>query len=159
MHIGFFAGSFDPPTLGHLDLILRSRALCDHLIVGIGNHIEKKALFTPKERIEMVREITESQGGIEVIAFEGLVVEAAVKAKATCLIRGVRTASEFDYEQEMATANRKLGRMETCFLFTKPEFSEISSSLVRSLALHGKRLTGFVSDAIEERIFQRLKAT
>ena len=105
----------------------------------------------------MLKKITKSLSGIEVISFEGLVVEAATKAKATCLIRGLRSNDEFTYEQEMATANKKLGRMETCFLFTKPELSELSGSIVRELASHGKRLHGFVPDAIEERVFKKLK--
>lgn len=157
MNIGFFAGSFDPPTLGHLDLIKRARALCDHLIVGIGTHAQKKPLFTIEERKKMLKTITESISEIEVISFDGLAVEAAVKAGATCLIRGLRSSDEFTYEQEMATANRKLGRIETCFLLTRPELSEISATLIRELASHGKRLNDFVPDVIEEFIFKRLK--
>lgn len=156
MKTGFFAGSFDPPTLGHLDIIKRACALCDHLIVGIGTHAKKKPSFSLDDRKKMLKEITESLSKVEVIAFDGLVVEAAAKAKATCLIRGLRSSDAFAYEQEMATANRKIGRMESCFLLTRPELSEISASLIRELASHGKRLKDFVPDAIEEQIFKKL---
>lgn len=156
MNIGFFAGSFDPPTLGHLDIIKRASTLCDHLIVGIGTHSQKKPLFTHEERKKMLKKITESLSIVKVISFEGLVVEAAAQAKATFLIRGLRSSDAFTYEQEMATANRKLGRMETCFLLTKPELSEISASLVREVASHGKRLHDFVPDVIEETVFKKL---
>ncbi len=153
MKTGFFAGSFDPPTLGHLDLIQRAHALCDHLIIGVGVHSEKAALFSKEERVEMLKKITKHLDHVVVIHFEGLVVEAATKAQATSLFRGLRSPNEFKHEHEMATANRKSGRLETCFLLTRPELSKVSSSLVRELATHGKRLSGFVPNAIEELIF------
>lgn len=156
MKIGFFAGSFDPPTLGHLDIIKRASALCDHLIIGIGTHAQKKPLFLAEERTKMLQEITQSLTNVEVISFNGLLVEAALKAGATSLIRGLRSSAEFPYEQEMATANRKLGRMETCFLLTRPEFSQISATLIRERASRGKRLSGLCPESIEKSLFKKL---
>lgn len=159
MKIAFFAGSFDPPTLGHLDIIKRAHALCDRLIVGIATHPQKKPLFTPQERIRMLQKITANLPHVEVISFNTLVVEEAARVKASCLLRALRSGDEFTYEQEMATANRKMGRLETCFLFARPELSEISTSLVKELASHGKRLHGFVPDELEEAIFSRLESS
>jgi len=142
--IGLLPGTFDPPTLGHLDLIQRASKICDHLIIAIATKPNKKPLFTSEERKEMLHLIAPK---VEVIAFNGLIVDLAREKKANFLIRGLRTLADYDYEFQMALANRKLGNIETLFL--PAEHTEISSSLIREIAHFGGPLHPFVPAEIE----------
>lgn len=129
-----YTGSFDPITLGHLNVIERSSRLVDHLIVGIGLNIEKQPLFTADERAELVERVTRKLGNIEVRQFSGLAVKFVRDCHARVIIRGVRSLSDMDSEFTMTLANRKLdASIETVFLMADEEFSHVSSSLIKQI--------------------------
>lgn len=151
------SGSFDPPTLGHCDLIQRAQALCDELVVGIGSNSEKcSTLFTPQERIELLQKACSSLEKVRFAFFSGLVVDYAKEIKASCLLRGVRHAEDLLYEQQMAYVNRHLTGIDTLFLVSDPQYALISSSLLKEIAGRGQRLHSFLPESIENCVFQRL---
>ncbi len=136
-----YTGSFDPITLGHLNVIERSSRLVDRLIVGIGTNIDKQSLFTGDERAELVERVTKQLGNVEVRQFAGLAVQFVRECNARVIIRGVRSLSDMDTEFTMTLANRKLDpSIETVFLMADEEFSHVSSSLI-------KQITPLASDA------------
>ena len=143
MRIGFYPGSFDPITFGHLDVIARAARLVDKLVIGIGTHGAKQALLSAEERLALVREVVKpvaEHAGLkcEVVTFAGLTVEAAKSAKANVIIRGLRDASDFDYEVQMSQMNSALTpEVETIFLAASPATRMISSSLVKQIAKMG----------------------
>ena len=129
-----YTGSFDPITLGHLNVIERSSRLVDELIVGVGTNIDKQALFTADERVELVERVTKPLGNVEVRQFSGLAVQFVRECKARVIIRGVRSLSDMDTEFTMTLANRKLDPgIETVFLMADEEFSHVSSSLIKQI--------------------------
>ncbi len=135
-----YTGSFDPITLGHLNVIERSSRLVDELIVGIGLNIDKQSLFTADERVELIRRLTDRLGNVVVKSFEGLAVRFVRDCKARVIIRGVRSLSDMEAEFTMTLANRKLDAdVETVFLMADEEFSHVSSSLI-------KQITSLASD-------------
>lgn len=153
-----FPGTFEPPTLGHLDIIQRAAGICDKLYVGIAVSSEKtgRSLFSTEEKMEMLKEITRSFPKVEVVSFSGLVVDFAKKNGVNFLIRGLRTFTDFEYEFRMALANRKISGLETVFLMPDERQAHISSTLIREIAANKTRLKDFIPAAIEERVFQRL---
>jgi pantetheine-phosphate adenylyltransferase len=129
-----YTGSFDPITLGHLNVIERSSRLVDTLVVGIGTNIDKQALFTADERAELVERVTRPLGNVEVRQFSGLAVHFVRECQARVIIRGVRSLSDMDTEFTMTLANRKLDSgVETVFLMADEEFSHVSSSLIKQI--------------------------
>ncbi len=133
--VAVYTGSFDPVTLGHLNVIERSSRLVDKLIVGIGTNIEKQSLFTPEERVDLVRLCTERLGNVEVRAFSGLAVNFVRESGARVMLRGVRSLGDIEAEFTMTLANRKLDPgIETVFLMADEQFSHISSSLIKQIA-------------------------
>jgi pantetheine-phosphate adenylyltransferase len=129
-----YTGSFDPITLGHLNVIERSSHLVDQLIVGVGMNIDKQALFTAEERVELVERVTRPLGNVEVRQFSGLAVQFVRDCQARVIIRGVRSLSDMDTEFTMTLANRKLDPgIETVFLMADEEFSHVSSSLIKQI--------------------------
>jgi pantetheine-phosphate adenylyltransferase len=132
--IAVFTGSFDPITLGHLNVIERSCRLVDQLIVGVGVNIEKPPLFTPEERVELIQRTTAPLGNVVVKPFTGLAVRFVRECKARVIIRGVRSLSDMELEFTMTLANRKLDPdIETVFLMADDEFSHVSSSLIKQI--------------------------
>jgi pantetheine-phosphate adenylyltransferase len=140
---GFYSGSFDPPTNGHLDVIERSVFLCDRIVVGIGAHATKAALFTPEERVAMVLEaagpaLAKAGVKLDTVVFSGLAVEAGKAAGANLIIRGLRDATDFDYEMQMAGMNAQMAPgLKTVFLPASAHARHISSTLVRPIAQMG----------------------
>ncbi len=133
--VAVYTGSFDPVTLGHLNVIERSSRLVDKLIVGIGTNIEKQSLFTPQERVDLVRLCTKRLGNVEVRSFSGLAVNFVRECGARVLLRGVRSLGDIEAEFTMTLANRKLDpNIETVFLMADDQFSHISSSLIKQIA-------------------------
>jgi pantetheine-phosphate adenylyltransferase len=129
-----YTGSFDPITLGHLNVIARSSRLVDRLIVGIGTNIDKQSLFSGDERAELVERVTAPLGNVEVRQFSGLAVQFVRECDARVIIRGVRSLSDMDTEFTMTLANRKLDPgIETVFLMADEEFSHVSSSLIKQI--------------------------
>lgn len=130
-----YVGSFDPPTLGHLDMIQRGAALFDRLIVGIGINPDKKPLFSPDERVQLVEEMTADLPNVEIRSFHGLSVSFAEDCDANVLLRGVRTVSDIELEFTMALTNHALApSLETVFLMSSEKYSHISSTLIKQIA-------------------------
>ena len=137
--IGLYAGSFDPVTLGHLDIIRRGARLVDKLIVSVGINPDKSPLFSPTERVEMLQSVLKEIPNVEVDCFEGLTVDHVHRRKAGVMIRGIRTVSDIESEFTMALTNRTLSPdIETVFLMASEKYSHISSSLIKQIALMGK---------------------
>lgn len=155
MPTAIYAGSFDPPTLGHQDLILRASGLFSRLIVAVGVNTEKATLFTSDERIEMLREICVGLDNVEVAHFSGLLVEFAREKGARILVRGLRAVSDFEHEFQMSLTNRTLApEIETAFLMATAEQMFVSSSIVKEVARYG----GDVSRLVPPFVAARLKA-
>jgi pantetheine-phosphate adenylyltransferase len=155
MRIGFYPGSFDPITFGHLDIIARAGRVVDRLVVAVGTHGNKSPLLSAAERVSLVELVTRpivehSALKIEVVTFEGLAVDAAHQAKAHFFIRGLRDASDFDYEVQMAHMNGALApALETVFLAASPATRMISSSLVKQIAKMGGDISLFLPKQAE----------
>ena len=158
MSLAVYPGSFDPFTLGHRDILLRSLKIFDEVVIAVGVNQNKKTLFTADERVEMIKkEISEikleNNNDVKVECFEGLIVDLASKHNASSLIKGVRGPVDYDYEAQMAGMNTVMcPDLETIFLMSKPEFSFIHSSLVKQISLMGGNVTGFVSDNIKSQL-------
>jgi pantetheine-phosphate adenylyltransferase len=136
--LAVYAGSFDPPTLGHLDLIERASALFSDVIVGIGKHPTRNPLFTVEERVALVSEVSSHLPNVAVDAFDGLLIAYCKEKKARVIVRGLRAATDFEYELQIAHANADLEPdVDTIFLPTRTKNGFISASLVREIASHG----------------------
>ncbi len=160
MKKALFPGTFDPPTLGHLDIINRAANLCNKLYIGIANNLNKPdKLFTLAEKQAMLNLCIKNISNVEVVTFSGLVVECAKAHDVDCIIRGLRSFSDFEYELQMALANHKMTGIETIFLPAAETFSHISSTLIREIASYGGPLQAFVSAEIEQKIQEKLKAS
>jgi pantetheine-phosphate adenylyltransferase len=161
---GFYPGSFDPVTYGHLDIIARAARLVDHLVLGVGVHHGKQALIPAGERIALLQGVTrpvaEHTGvKISVVTFDGLAVDAARAAKANLIIRGLRDSSDFDYEVQMGQMNGALAPdIETVFLAASPATRMIASSLVKQIARMGGDVTLFIPREAVAAVKQALKS-
>lgn len=145
-----FAGSFDPPTLAHLNLIERAALLFPKLFVGVAHNLRKTHPLLPHaERVAFLKEACKRHSNVEVIEIKGLTVDWARQHEIDFLLRGVRSSGDMDVEYGMATANFRLGQLETLFLPTDPRYSWISSTLIREIAREGGSLREFVSPEIE----------
>ena len=143
--IALYPGSFDPPTRGHEDLIRRSLALCDHLIVAVAINSSKQPLFTVEERLDLLRRTVGVDGRVTYETFDGLLVDFARARGATMVVRGLRAVSDFDYEFQMAQLNRHLAAdVETVYLPASPKYSFVSSSGVREVAAWGGSVDDWV---------------
>ena len=150
-----YPGSFDPISLGHLDIIERAAQIFDKVIVAVLINTEKKGFFPIDERIEMVQHVTRHLPNVEVRGFSGLTVNFLKEVGARVIIRGLRVVSDFDFELQMANANRALEpEIETLMMMTSPNYSYLSSSLVRQVMHFGGNLEGFVPGPIIERLKQ-----
>jgi len=150
-------GSFDPITNGHIDIIRRATEMCDRVIVGVLMNLEKKALFSVEERVEMIQELFTDEERIEVQSFEGLLVRFGRQVGAGLIVRGIRAISDYEYELQMALMNRRLApEIDTVFLLPKEEYSYLSSRLVKEIATHDGSVEGLVPPAIEKRLKDRL---
>lgn len=153
MRIGIYPGSFDPITLGHLDVIKRSSRLVDLLIIGVLNNSGKHPLFTAEERVEMIKEVTRNIENIQVESFSGLLAEFARIKKAAVIVRGLRAITDFEYELQMAQINHKIeSEVDTIFFTTSVEYSYLSSSVVKEVAFHKGDISSFVPIELVERI-------
>lgn len=148
-----YAGSFSPPTLGHLDVIDRAAALFDELIVAVLSQTAKHYLFSVEQREDMLRRITSGRSNVRVISDTGLLVDVVRRERADVIVRGLRNPADLTFEAQMAEANRQIGGVETVFLNSRPEFSMISSTIVRDCALHGAPINSMVPREIIEQIY------
>jgi pantetheine-phosphate adenylyltransferase len=149
-------GSFDPITLGHLDVIERAAERFDRVVVAVLENLRKQATFTVEERMAMIVEETSHLGNVEVDRFQGLLVDFCGQHGIGVVCKGLRAVSDFEYELQMAQMNRRIGGVETIFLATNPEHSYLSSSLVKEVARFGGPLDGTVPERVQTALRERL---
>jgi pantetheine-phosphate adenylyltransferase len=156
--VALYPGSFDPLTLGHVDIIKRGSSLFDIIIVAVLENIDKTPMFTVEERLEMIEETFAELGNVEADSFSGLLVDYAAKRNATAIVRGIRAISDFEYEFQMALMNRRLApSIETVFMMPAEEYSYVSSRLVKEVATLGGNIRGLVPAGIENRLYERAR--
>ncbi|MDD5163013.1 MAG: pantetheine-phosphate adenylyltransferase [Candidatus ainarchaeum sp.] len=157
MKIAVYAGTFDPVTFGHLDVIERACQLFDKIIVGVSTNPEKKPLFSVEERISLIKDCTKQFKNLEIASFEGLLVDFAKKKKAGIILRGLRELSDFQGEFQRAIINRKLApEIETVFIATNAKFFYLNSSIVKEIACLNGNISCFVPKQVEKALKQKL---
>ena len=157
MAIAVYPGSFDPVTLGHLDIIERSAHMMDHLIVGVLQNNSKTPLFSVEERVKMLNEVTRDMTNVIVVPFDGLLVEFAKKMDACMIVRGLRAITDFEYELQMAQTNRVIAPdIDTIFLTTNLKYSYLSSSIVKEIAGYQGDISEFLHPAVAEKVREKL---
>ena len=158
--IGVYPGTFDPITLGHLDIIRRGAKLVDRLIIGVTTNPSKNPMFTPEERMASVRREVADQGidNVEVVGFNALLMKFARKQEASVIVRGLRAVADFEYEYQMAGMNQQLdAEIETVFLMADVGLQPIASKLVKEIALFGGDISGFVTPTIRDEVIARVE--
>ena len=158
--IGVYPGTFDPITLGHMDIIRRGAKLVDELVIGVTTNVAKSPMFTDDERIEMVeREVAAiGNGNIRVVGFNSLLMDFADSLGATTVIRGIRGVTDFEYEYQLTGMNRQLNnRVETVFLMADVALQPIASRLVKEIALYGGEIGKFVTATIRDEVMARVE--
>jgi pantetheine-phosphate adenylyltransferase, bacterial len=139
-----FSGTFDPFTTGHYELIRRALCFTDEIVIAIGVNSEKKTFYSLEERIENIKNIFAKETRVKVMSYDSLTVDFAKSINVDFILRGIRNINDFEYEKNMACINRKLSGIETVFIFSEPEYSYISSSLVRELIAHNKDISNLI---------------
>jgi pantetheine-phosphate adenylyltransferase len=149
-------GSFDPPQLGHLDVIGRTAALFDEVVVAVLVNKSKKSLFTVEERMEMLTEVVEPWPNVRIDSFHGLLVDYCRDHDVRAIVKGLRGSSDFDYELQMAQMNQRLSGVDTLFMSTSPEYSYVSSSLVKEVATYGGDIAHLLPASVHRRLLERI---
>ena len=150
-------GSFDPVTLGHIDIITRASRMFDNVIVGVFVNSEKHPVFSIEERLRFLERTVGDIPNVRVISCDGLLAQCAKDLGATAVVRGLRAVSDFEYEFQMALTNRKLNpELDTVFLASDSSYTYLSSSIVKNVAYHGGDITNFVPPCIHDEIFNRI---
>ena len=149
-------GSFDPVTLGHLDIISRASAIYDEVTVAVLVNKKKSSLYTVEERMELLGEVTKGYGNVVVDAFHGLLVDYCRDKDIPVIVKGLRAVSDFDYELQMAQMNVSLAGVETLFMTTNPQYSFLSSSLVKEVATYGGDVSHLVPEVVQQSLASRL---
>lgn len=144
MTTGIFTGSFNPFTIGHDAIVKRALRMMDRIIIGVGTNRQKNNELSADERVNQINKVYTNNQRIEVKAYSGLSVDFAITEQATCFVKGVRSVKDFEYEREQAELNRRLSGIDTIFLIAEPEYSGISSSLVRELMSFGRDVSEFL---------------
>ncbi len=156
MKSAIYPGSFDPVTLGHLDIIKRSASLCDTLIVGVLNNSTKTPLFSVEERVNMLKEVTKDIPNVKVMSFSGLLVDFARQQGVRAIIRGLRAVTDFEYELALSQTNHAINPdVDTIFLTTSIEFSYLSSSMVKEIAMYGGDFSKFVPEPVIHKMYAK----
>ncbi len=148
MRRAIFPGTFDPFTIGHYSIVTRALTFMDEVIIGIGINENKNTYFPIERRVEMIREFYRNEPRIRVEAYEGLTIDFARDMEAAFIVRGIRTVKDFEYEETIADINRKLAGIETILLFTEPEMTCISSTIVRELLTYEKDISQFIPEGM-----------
>ena len=148
MRRAIFPGTFDPFTLGHLDILNRSKLIFDEVIIGIGENIDKKAMFSLEDRIDFIKSVVINSENIKVQSYKGLTIDFCKKVDANFIVRGVRNNGDFEFEKAIARTNRLLSKIETVFLLTSAKTSFISSSIVRELIKNKGDYSRFIPESI-----------
>ena len=156
--IAIYPGSFDPITLGHLDVLSDGAKMFDRVIIAVLKNSSKKGFLTVEERVQLIKECIKDLPNVEVDSFDGLTVEYAKKKNATILLRGLRAVSDFEYEMQLSQTNRALSEdIKTVFLMTKPEYNFISSSTVKEILMHNGDISKFVSPEVNDYLINKVK--
>lgn len=151
--IALFPGTFDPITIGHLDIIHRALPLFDKLVIGIGRNANKTAMFSEEQRMKWIRDIFGDNPKVNVVVYEGLTVECCRKVGANFIVRGIRYVNDFEYEKAIADMNRSLDKdIETVFLTCLPQYTSVASTLVRDVIRNGGNARQFLPDAVAKDI-------
>jgi pantetheine-phosphate adenylyltransferase len=154
--ICLFPGTFDPITIGHLDIIHRSLGLFDKLIIGIGRNVNKAAMFSEQQRLQWIREIFRETPQISAVAYDGLTVQCCRNVGANFILRGIRYVNDFEYEKAIADMNRSLDKdIETIFLTCLPQYTSVASTLVRDVLRNGGDATQFLPEAVARSLPQK----
>lgn len=152
-----YPGSFDPVTNGHLDILDRSLSLFKHVTIVVAGNTSKNALFLPEERVELIREVVSDRKNVDVEYYSGLIMEYAAEKKVGAVIRGLRAASDFEYEFMMASMNKNLNsNVETVFMMTSQNLFFVSSSMIRELAYYGGDITPYVPSVVAKKVKEKL---
>ena len=160
MKKAIYPGSFDPLTLGHVDIIERSARIVDELVVGVLNNSAKNSLFSIEERVSMIKEMTEHLPNVTVASFDGLLVDYMKEIDATIIVRGLRAVTDFEYELQIAQTNHvENPDVETIFLTTSLQYSYLSSTIVKEFASYGGDISKFVPRQFIDRIYQKYNIT
>lgn len=158
MKIAVYPGSFDPVTHGHMDIIRRSASVFDKLIVGVLRNKSKNPLFTVQERVKMIQEVTSDIENVEVVDFDGLLIDFVHKVGAKAIVRGLRAVTDFEYKLQMSLTNKVIAPdVETVFLTTNLQYSYLSSSIVKEIASYNGDISHFVDKRVEKAIQDKMK--
>ena len=150
-----FPGTFDPFTIGHQSLVDRALTLVDEIVISIGINSAKKTYFSLEARVASIEQLYRSDPRVKVMLYDSLTVDFAKRIDARFILRGIRTVNDFEYEKYMADVNRELTGIETFILFTEPEYTHISSSIVRELLQYGKDISRFVPQEVQHTLKQQ----
>ncbi len=151
-----YPGTFDPPHLGHFDIVKKASSLFEEVLIAIANNPKKKPLFTVEERVFMFKEMTKDFKNVVVKSFDTMLVDFAKKEKAKAIIRGVRLFTDFEYELQIALTNRHLSSIETIFMMPSQEYIHISSTIIRDIIFHKGDISSFVSPCVYDIISKKL---
>ena len=158
MNVAIYPGSFDPITNGHLDIITRGSKIYDKLIVAVLVNMDKKCLFTIEERVELIKRVTKDLANVEVLSFDGLLVDFAKLNNSKVILKGLRTMSDFEYEFQMALMNSKLdSEIETVFMMTSSAYSYVSSSSVKQVAKFGGSIEGLIPEELIKEVMDKFE--
>ena len=146
--IALFPGTFDPFTTGHMSIVKRGLNILDEIIIAIGVNDAKRTYFTEEQRLEMLRSFFKNDSRIKIISYNKLTIDAAREHGADFIIRGIRLVNDFEYEKTIADVNRKLSGVETIILFTEPELTHVSSTIVRELLRYGHSVKDFIPEGL-----------
>ena len=151
-----YAGSFDPVTNGHLDVIVRASRIVDELVVGVLHNRAKSPLFSVEERVSMIKELTAQMPNVTVSTFDGLTADYARQMQATIIVRGLRAVTDFEYELQIAQTNHVVNpQVDTIFLTTNLKYSYLSSTIVKEVASYGGDISKFVPEAVVQRVYDK----
>ena len=160
MKKAIYPGSFDPLTLGHLDIIERSARIVDELVVGVLNNSAKNSLFSLDERVSMIKEMTDSMPNVTVTSFNGLLVDYMREIDATIIVRGLRAVTDFEYELQIAQTNHAINpKIDTIFLTTSLQYAYLSSTITKEVASYGGDISKFVPKDLIDRVYSKFNIT
>ena len=155
-----YPGSFDPVTLGHIDLIKRGAGIFEELVVGVGDNPRKAAIFTIDQRVAFIKDAVKSLKNVKVVPFSSLLVDFARREKANVILKGLRALSDFDYELQMSLINRRMsGNLETVFMMPSEEYSFVSSSLIKEIASYGGDISSMAPAKVAKALMAKLAPT
>lgn len=158
MKRAIYPGSFDPITYGHLDIIERSLRIADEVVVGVLNNNAKNPLFTSEERVNIIKEVTGHLKNVEVVAFDGLLVDFVKQMNGNIIVRGLRAITDFEYELQMSQINHVLdSNIDTMFLTTRLEYAYLSSSITKEVAMMGGDISRFVPPLVIDKVYDKYK--